>query len=277
MTQNVNNSNPRHCFKVITPKMASALLKKTEMLGIRNRKVSDKWVDRFAKEMRDNNWKINGETIAICKEGGVLDGQHRLLACVKAQVPFTTSVIENIDRDSFDTIDCGRPRSASQVLEMQGIKYYNTITSIIRGVAAIKNSKYSNPKTIELSNTDVRAEYDRNCVMYDKVAEIIAPIVQTTKMLSPKMAGSMFVYLVSEMGYEWDYVESFMRGIMDEDTHPNQYINAIRRWLFRQTKTKTSDRVKFGNVVRAWNAMVSNGKVPKFAEDFDEVPSFIHA
>ena len=45
MTKEIEiNEKPKHCLMNITPAMASAMLKKTEMLGITNRRINQKWV-----------------------------------------------------------------------------------------------------------------------------------------------------------------------------------------------------------------------------------------
>lgn len=51
--------------------------------------------------MRNGNWKANGEAIKFSSTGRLLDGQHRLRACVKEQVPFTTLVIRGLEDEAM--------------------------------------------------------------------------------------------------------------------------------------------------------------------------------
>ena len=263
-----------HHLKKITPMIASNWLKRTEERGFKNRKLSQSWAARLAKPMKAGEWLVNGEPIIFDKEGCVIDGQHRLMACIQSGVPFTSCVIEGVDRSTFHTIDCGRTRSAAQVLNIEGIKYYTAIASIIRGVNALRKKSYSSPKLEDLSNSEVLDDYRAHCDEYDRIAESILPSVQTTKMMSPKLAGSVFFYLVNDIGCKWETVETFIKGCLSEESHPNEYINAFRRWLFRNVKTKMTDRIKLGNLVRAWNAMVTHGKVPKFNDKIDQIDDF---
>lgn len=272
-----NQPTPRHRLARITPEIANAWIQKTKMLNVTNRKVNEKWVERYAEDMKNGNWLLNGETITIASDGGILDGQHRLYACVKAGVPFVSSVVENIDRKTFSTIDCGRSRSASQVLAMEGTKYHKTITSIIRGVAAIRNKVYTNKRLVDMSNMEVQNAYHQNKKLYDQIAETIAVPVQNTRMLTPKLAGAVFFHLVHDLGYDWDTVESFILGAISEDSHNDPHVDALRKGLFRWKNTKLQERVKLANVARSWNDMVSGGKVRKFDDRIETIPDFVKA
>ncbi len=272
-----NKPLPRHHLKKITPEIANAWIQKTKMLGVKNRKINESWVERYALDMLKGNWLLNGETITIATDGGILDGQHRLYACVKAGVPFVSSVVENVERSTFSTIDCGRSRSASQVLAMEGTKYHTTITSIIRGVAAIRNKVYTNKKLVDMSNMDVQNAYHQDKDLYDNIAETITYPVQITRMITPKLAGAVFFYLVHDLGYDWDKVKSFILGAISEDSNENPHVDALRKGLFRWKNTKLPERVKLANMARAWNGMVTNGKVRKFDDHVEKLPDFVKA
>ena len=69
-----------------------------------NRKVTQSRVDEYAKEMISNMWLYNGETIVISESGRLLDGQHRLLAIVKADAVIEVELIEGV-KDEQDGVD----------------------------------------------------------------------------------------------------------------------------------------------------------------------------
>lgn len=276
MTKEIEiNEKPKHCLMNITPAMASAMLKKTEMLGITNRRINQKWVTRFAKIMAEHGWMLNGETIVLDKDGGVIDGQHRLHACIKANTPFATSVIKNIDRKTFTTINCGHSRNAAQALQIEGVKYNTQIASIIHGVHLIRNNTFKNVELIPMTNTEVTEEYHEHAEMYQRIITTVYPLTHANRMLTPRTAGSVMYYLINDLGYDWDSVESFITGAISEDTHPDEYVNALRKWLFRNAKTNIRESIKYCNVVLAWNAMVKQTKIPKFKDTFDEIPTFV--
>lgn len=91
---------------VITPEIAKEMLERnTENF----RKISWKRVDLYAADMKAGRWKSNAEAIAFGKNGKLQNGQHRLHAVIKANVPITMYVIYDVD-DNSDIYDGHNPR-----------------------------------------------------------------------------------------------------------------------------------------------------------------------
>lgn len=109
-----NQSNIK--LVTITPEMAEIMLEK----NIANRKVNQANVNRIAADMATGNYKVNGETIKISPNGEILDGQHRLLACVKSGMSFQTYIVYNVEREAIGTIDMGKGRSVADSLNVMG-------------------------------------------------------------------------------------------------------------------------------------------------------------
>lgn len=103
--------------EVITPQEAKRIL---ETKNPRNRPISQRNVDKYAQEMKAGRWKLNGEAIIFGVSGNLLNGQHRLRACVQANVPFETTVTRGVPDEYFDTLDDGNPRKLSDVLAIKG-------------------------------------------------------------------------------------------------------------------------------------------------------------
>lgn len=101
---------------MITPRLASDWLDK---MG-KNRRVSQGLVDKYAADMAEGRWLANGQTIVMGKSGLILDGQHRLLAIVKANMTVPMIVVSGVDDEAFKTIDTGRSRTVSDVLHVMG-------------------------------------------------------------------------------------------------------------------------------------------------------------
>jgi len=102
-------------IETITPRQATKLL---ESNVENNRPISDRHVQSLARDMKEGNWAENGETIKVCPQGSVLDGQHRLWACVVSNRPFTTAVVRGVE--NLDNVDRNRPRSLANALHMRG-------------------------------------------------------------------------------------------------------------------------------------------------------------
>jgi len=52
-------------------------------------------VRNYAQVMREKNWALNGMPVIISGEGMLVDGYQRLLACIEAQTPFTTLLLQH--------------------------------------------------------------------------------------------------------------------------------------------------------------------------------------
>lgn len=106
---------------VITPSIAKAWLENNDL----NRSLKRLHIDELARDIGRSQWMTTGETIKFDDTGKLIDGQHRLLACIKADKPFPTYVIYGLPPAVKNVIDTGKKRSNSDILAMQGIK--NTV------------------------------------------------------------------------------------------------------------------------------------------------------
>jgi hypothetical protein len=98
----------------ITPDMASDWLETRQFDG--NRKPSRAKVDQLAAAMKAGRFLETHQGIAFDTDGRQIDGRHRLMAIVTANVPVRMWVFPNQTRDTFDVIDTGYARAASQFL-----------------------------------------------------------------------------------------------------------------------------------------------------------------
>ena len=105
---------------VVSPDVAKAWLDR----NTKNRKVARLHVDKMARDMKDGRFVFTGDAIRFDTNRVLLDGQHRLLACVAADVPFETLVIYNLPPETQEKIDGGKSRTASDVMSMIG--HHNT-------------------------------------------------------------------------------------------------------------------------------------------------------
>lgn len=120
-------------IEIITPEKAREYLKRNCR---NNRKIGERRVQNYAKDMAAGAWQLNGEAIKFNKDGILIDGQHRLLAVIKAGVPIKMLVIRDVD-NTVSLYDRGYSRATYSSLLMSGVnkELANTITC---GVAKLK-------------------------------------------------------------------------------------------------------------------------------------------
>ena len=85
--------------EIINPSEAEAYLTN----NAKHRKIKDKKVDAYMKEMQDGKWQLNGKVLIFDANGRVLKGQHRLSAVVKSGVSLTTLVVRGVDPSVLET------------------------------------------------------------------------------------------------------------------------------------------------------------------------------
>jgi len=126
--------------ETITPAAAAELLNK----NTNNRKPSTKHIAIIAEAMKNGHFHVTGDAIRIGKDGTLYDGQHRLMACVKADVPFTTAVVRNLDLSAMMVIDGGKRRTQQQQLKIaRGYSEFTTDTALMILRMSMGTSSYN--------------------------------------------------------------------------------------------------------------------------------------
>lgn len=124
---------------VISPTYAKQLLSRNPM----NRRSSPDRVQLLVNVLKAGQWKLNGETIIVAADGTLLDGQHRLQACVQAGVPFSTFIVFGVEKDTFDTIDSGKSRTGADNLHIKGYKNAILLAGALRLRALHESGNFS--------------------------------------------------------------------------------------------------------------------------------------
>jgi hypothetical protein len=106
--------------KTITPAIAERILNRTQM----QRPLSNAHVLWLAEQMRNLAFKVNGESVILSgpiddPDTEVIDGQHRLWACIESGVSFQSYVVEGMAQEVFPTIGSGKGRTKADVAGIQ--------------------------------------------------------------------------------------------------------------------------------------------------------------
>lgn len=112
----------------VTPAVAQAWLE----LNLSNRNIRKDQVNRYARDMLAGNWAVTGEAIKFGQSGQLIDGQHRLLAIVKAGVTVDVFVVTGLPDTIQGVLDSGRARTAADTLRMGGYASSNLLAAIVR-------------------------------------------------------------------------------------------------------------------------------------------------
>jgi len=101
----------RSSIETVTPEMAASYLANNEG----NRNVRTMRVKELSGIIQRGEWMVTHQGIAFSRDGRLLDGQHRLLACIDANMPIKIMVTRNVDPQAFSVLDLHGKRSFSDI------------------------------------------------------------------------------------------------------------------------------------------------------------------
>lgn len=99
----------------ITPEIAEEMLRNNPI----NRTIKSKRVNKYAREIQSGKWTATPTPISISPSGRLLDGQHRLLAVIKAGIPIKAPIAYDVPEDTV--FDRGAERDTGDALFMRGV------------------------------------------------------------------------------------------------------------------------------------------------------------
>ena len=247
--------------RLITPAIAAMILQKNEG----NRRVRKDVVDRYANEMANGRWMENtGETIKIAKDGHLIDGQHRLLALIKAAVQLSMHVCIDMDKEVFHKIDQGAVRNGGDVFQIAGIKSFNILPSIIQTHNNIKNGTLVSHRTgvdDRLTHSLLLEKYYQNPTYWDHVTTRASTwYAAFAKVLSPSVIGGVYSVALEINEQQADlFMDQLCTGITSSVP-----VSLCRKNLIqdRLSARRARPEVRIVWIVKAWNAFRS-GAEPK--------------
>jgi hypothetical protein len=161
---------PSHASLVeITPEIAKSWWKNRR--HVKNRRLKQKNVAQYMKDMASGRWIPNNDAIAFDTHGFLLNGHHRLKACQDAGVPFLSFVIWNLSDESFVTMDVNAKRSMADALELNGVNEARIIGPALTWWWRLKTHRMlgSNDATIQ----EQKLLYDMSKLEIDDAARFI--------------------------------------------------------------------------------------------------------
>lgn len=240
--------SPRIHEHLVTPEVAEQWMEKNTS----NRRLSLPLVERYARDMGAGKWELNGETVKFDSSGRVIDGQHRLAAIIRSGKTCRLHVATGLPvrRGIVATIDNGRPRSAGDVLRMNGFASHSRMASIARFVLQLESGMMN---CGPVGNAEILAEVTENPEAY-KQAALHGKHVERVVIVPPYGAFSMQAHARDPVAFaEWH--EQFASGAnLDRDSA----ILTLRNHLLQakslgRTRVTTFRYDAYCKLCRTWN------------------------
>lgn len=99
----------------ITPDMARNWLE----CNTKNRKLRPSFVEKLARDIENGKCMLTHQGIAFDSEGTLIDGQHRLHAICKANIPVQMMVTRGFAPNTISMVDIGTTRKLSDIIRWQ--------------------------------------------------------------------------------------------------------------------------------------------------------------
>jgi len=138
----------------VTPDIAKKWL---EGMVENQRHPSDRAVLKYSRAMIQGKWKT-AAPLSFNQDGKLIDGQHRLLAVIKANRPVEFVVLQGLASDSIEAIDMGVVRTSAHLARLQGLSLTGHHLSLLNcclfnptGAATTRSPSYSKQEQVELA------------------------------------------------------------------------------------------------------------------------------
>lgn len=233
-------------IEIVTPTLAKSLLERNTM----NRKVSTTTVERYAADMRNNRWNNNGQGIVVSLDGELLDGQHRMHAIIASQQSIAMLVVRGAAKESFVTMDTGKPRSLSDLLSIQGYVHTNTLAGAAR-------SAYNYIAGVTQGYAPTKATLD-SFIQANPYAQEASSLVAGCSKINQRIQFSSVMFLGNYRGNLNDEVQTFLEGVnYGEGMVRGDPRHTLREWIVAERlrgRGYLKADATFAAVCRAWNA-----------------------
>lgn len=238
----------------ITPKMAEQLLEQ----NTRNRNISLTNLELVKAALERGEWELNGEAIKIAKDGTILDGQHRLWACLDTEISFPTLVIYGLNADVQETMDTGKSRSIPDLLALRGYTNVSKVAAVGRGI--VRYEAYG-LKTALRTSTGTNVVTNKQVVDYiesnrDYVYELVKKASRLRVVGLPDSMAGLLMHVLNQIDQDdADYFFQCLESGAGLSAVDPIYVlrESLRRIMDNVSESRRDNVYRAALVIKAWN------------------------
>lgn len=254
----------------ITPENATTMLAASEAAGYTNYRIRlvEVTVARYAADMAVGNWPWTGEPILIGPNGEVIDGQHRLHACVRSGASFECEVVYGVPLNVAKYVDTGMGRSLHVVLRQMEVAH----PTIVAGATRLCWRWNTNGRIIHARRAPSHAEalrwLDRNPGIHDVLP--LAFRLNSTWKVAPSVAAAFNYRLRKACAGDPLEADAFIKAVIGSpDQAPGPAAHHLQNWLRTQVVERSAGRkpasfVVMAHMIKAWNYWITGTEIQYF-------------
>lgn len=264
-----NSRKPTVALVKVTPAMAEEWLGK----NTHNRNVRQASVSAYARDMIAGHWHVTADPIKFTADGTLLDGQHRLLAVIKAGVPVEMFVAKGIDADAQRVMDTGAKRSPGDMLKLDGYLNANHLAAAARFAMTYQTGVEVRNQPTAPTNSEISEFVSENPDLAEAVAA--AGYYRNTIDIPVSVTGVAWWVLIR---LDSEACESFFASIATSATSGagDPRSTLIQRLASaRRQGERIPQTAQLSMVFRVWNAWRKGNslqKLPIYSRDGGQVP-----
>lgn len=253
---------------VISPGLAGAIIEGS----IHNRPRSPITIQKYQQDIEADFWLFTGDTVKFGVSGKLVDGQHRMIACIKANKSFTTLVAFGIDDDVFTRIDRGKKRTAADMFYAKGVSNPKVAASAVRWYTMLRDGTATSH--LEVDPAVLLDTYNNlaNEGFADFVNDVKVAISHIPHMPPGSVAGLFFI-LAQKNEHA---VQNLIKDLGARRGKAKVFLEALEE-LSKLTGNRVPVVVRLMMLTRTWRAYASREQLRKTALKFspiDDFPSF---
>ena len=257
--KNLITTSPSDVARVytISPQLAEHII---THLNRSNRRPSSEKINEYVDAMKDKLWPVTGASLVFSKLGYLIDGQHRLLACMRSGKPLTTFVVFNIPDGSFAMMDLGRKRSNRDMFYTSNVRNSSAACSATRWLMIHEDNPLSRSESY--TNPQIYSYYTEklNAPLFHETVSLAIEIERATKQLAPSgrrrnylPAGCTAAYLLLFAHKNRKQAMAFAQQLLLGTGHGRAYIKVIRDRM-DANGGRLNETLRNALLVQTWNA-----------------------
>lgn len=255
--------------EVITPERAVELLANNP----NNRNIRKSRVTVLARAMKQGDWAENGAAIRVASDGRLMDGQHRLTACVQSGVPFKTVVITGLSFGVMSTVDRNARRRFADELKIMQIPRSSRMSAVTRAYASILLGPANGLRPVTYTSDELMRLFHEHPAIKNAVLGYVKPVRKLVRASAPTLA---WIAYLSERA-EWDELSAFLDRFLNGVKNPAEHdaIKAIRETLLRNFHARLAKQnvhLQGHLIVKAWTYHREGRPIRSVRLAPDEIP-----
>lgn len=256
----------------ITPDMAAVMMERNADDEWKNRPHSEKGLRRYIASMK-RGWKLTGEPIIFSKSGRLINGQHRLMACIESECSFECLVVCGIDDDAFKFVDIGIARTAAHIFSIENIPNAALVSAAGRLLYGYKRSQTWDGASPDVENDTLLSFYHHHDRLQDAIATA-RPLFRAKLMVSRWAVFCAYICREKSARDAEQFFEVASSGFGASSKKSPEFM--IYKTLNENAKSpakKLSDSYTGAFLIQAWNAYRHNRTIGVFRWRTEQAPT----